>query len=311
MENKLLITPAPHITKHFSTNALMYSIMIALLPTAISGVVVFGVKSLFIMLISIGCSYVFDVLFKFLKNKKWDLFEFSSVVTGLMIALIFPVTVPLYFPVIAAFIAIVLFKGLFGGVGKNIFNPAGTARVILGLIFSGLTLSMFQGIALEGEVSSPLYYFMVGDFSSITIRSLFFGTAPAAIGTASIFCILVTGIMLMVYKVIDWIIPVSAIASFVVISLFGYGAISIIPFLFTGSFLFVSMFMLTDPTSSPNTFWGKFFYGLIFGLVSGLFRVNFILGETSVFVALLVANLFAPLLDKIFTPIPIGIKREG
>ena len=203
-----------------------------------------------------------------------------------------------------------MFKGLFGGIGKNVLNPAATARVILSFIFSGLTLTLFTGIALKGDVASPLYYFSNGDYSAITIRSLFFGTAPGAIGTASIFCILVCGIALMCYKVTDYVIPLGAFVAFTLTAWIGQGAIAIVPYLFSGSFMFVAMFMLTDPTSSPNTLWGKLCYGLIFGLTSGLFRVYFVLGETGVFVALLIANIIAPLLDKIFAPIPLGIRRE-
>lgn len=311
MANKLLVSPAPHVTKHFSTNGLMYAMFIALLPTAISGVVVFGIRSLYMMLIAVFSSYFFELFFDRLRTGKWEILDLTSVVTGFITALILPVSAPLYYPVIASFVAVIIFKGLFGGVGKNIFNPAGAARVVLGLLFSGLSLSLFSGIALEGEVLSPLQYFMSNDYSSITLRSLFFGTAPGAIGTASIFCIAVCGIMLMIYKVTDWLIPLGSIVAFSVTALIFKGAISIVPFMFTGGFMFVTMFMLTDPATSPNTSWGKLLYGLVFGFVSAFFRVNFVLGETSVFVALLFANLLTPLFDKIFAPRPLGLKREG
>ena len=310
MKNKLLVMPAPFKTKTFSTNAIMYCMLIALLPTAISGVVVFGLNALYIMLISVASAYLFDLLFGFLKDGKWKVINVQPVVTGFVTALILPASVPLYFPVIANFIAIVLFKGFFGGNGRNIFNPAGVARVILGFMFAGLTLDLFKGISLGGEVNSPLYYFEIGDYSTITLRSLFFGTAPSAIGTASIFCIVTCGIFLICYRVTDYIIPLTSFVAFTITTWVGAGAVAIVPYLFTGSYLFVTFFMLTDPTSSPNTAWGKLFYGLIFGLVSALFRVQFILGETSVFVALLIANLVAPLLDKIFAPKPLGIRRE-
>ena len=114
----------------------------------------------------------------------------------------------------------------------------------------------------------------------------------------------------MIYKVTDWVIPLTSLVGFTVITFIFKDAIAIVPYLFTGSFMFVTMFMLTDPTTSPNTMWGKLFYGLIFGLMAGIFRVNNVLGETGVFVALLTANLFTPLLDKIFAPRPIGIGKE-
>ena len=307
--NKLLVTPAPHSTKQITTNSMMYVMLLALLPTAISGVVVFGVRALGLIILSTVTGYFFDTLLTYLKTNKFAFSDLSGAVTGFMMALILPVSVPYYLPVVGSFVAVVLVKFLFGGTGKNIFNPAGAARVMLGLMFTALSLLAFKGIALEGNVSSPLYYYLSNDYATITIRSLFFGTAPGAIGTASIFCILVCGIILMCYKITDWTIPLGAVVTFTITAWIGKGAVSIIPYLFSGSFMFVIMFMLTDPTTSPNTVWGKLFSGLIFGAVAGLFRIYGVLGETGVFVALLFVNLISPLLDKIFAPRPLGLNR--
>ena len=311
MTKKLLVTPAPHITKPTSANIMMWAMIVALLPTAISGVMMFGFNALYIMLVSVGCSYVFDVLIMYSREKKFIWNDFSSIVTGLMVALVLPVTVPLYVPIIGSFLAIVIFKGCFGGLGKNIFNPTAAARVVLGLIFTGLTLELYTGTALGENVASPLAYFVNGDYSTITLRSMFFGNVPGAIGTASILCILVSGIVLMIFGITEFVIPVGSIITFVATTWIGGGAISIVPFLFSGGFMFATMFMITDPTTSPITVWGKLVYGLLYGLVAGLFRVFFIFGETSPFVAVLVVNLVAPLLDKIFAPKPIGVRRRA
>lgn len=311
MANKLLVRPAPHLTKHFSTQMLMFAMLFALMPTAISGIVNFGIRALYVILISMGSSYVFEICFNYIRKGKFNFVDISSLVTGLVTALILPVSVPLYIPVIASFLAIIIFKGCFGGLGRNIFNPAAAARMILGFIFAGLSLEMFSGTALDGNVASPLYYFMNGDYSAITIRSMFFGSSTGAIGTVSIICILIAGVVLMCCGVTDFVMPVGAILTFVISTWFFEGAIAIIPFLFTGSFMFVTMFMLPEPTTSPNTIWGKLVYGLLFGFIAGAFRANFILGETSIFVALIAVNLIAPLLDKIFAPHPLLKERRG
>lgn len=311
MNDRLVVAPAPHITKYHTTNILMFAMLVALLPTAISGVINFGFKALFIILISMASCYVFDVLFKYLKNRKLDWLDFSPLVTGFITALILPVNVPYYYPIIASFIAIVIFKGCFGGVGRNLFNPSAAARVVLGLIFTGLSLDLFVGSLALPNTMSPLSYFMLGDYQTITIRSLFFGTAPGAIGTVSIICILISGALLMAFQIVDFIIPICSLIGFIAMSWIFKGAVSIVPFLFSGSFLFATMFMITDPTSSPNTSWGKLFYGLIFGVLAGLIRVTFVAGETGVFVAVLIANLLSPLLDKIFAPHPIGVRRRA
>ena len=113
----------------------------------------------------------------------------------------------------------------------------------------------------------------------------------------------------MAFKITDYIIPVGSIITFIAVIWAMLGATAILPYLFSGSFLFVTMFMLPEPTTSPNTVWGKFCFGLMFGAIAALFRVFNILGETSVFMAVLIMNILAPLLDKIFAPRPIGVKR--
>lgn len=311
MNRKLYVSPAPHVTRGYSTTMLMFAMIIALTPTAVLGVINFGMKALWIILISVGSSYVFELLFKLMSGRRFYIDDISSIVTGYMTALVLPVSVPYWMPVVAAFIATVIFKCFFGGVGRNLFNPTAAARVLLAFVFTGLSMSMFTGTALGANVTSPLAYFMQGDFSSITLRSLFFGTTTGAIGTACILCIVVTGVLLMCFRITDYIIPIASIIAFVAITWGMGGAIAILPFLFSGSFLFAAFFMAPDPTTSPLTIWGKLLYGLIFGLLAGLFRCRFVLGETSVFVALLIVNILSPMLDKIFAPRPLGRRRRA
>ncbi len=311
MDNKLFVSPSPHAGKINSTMIMMIAMLIALVPTAFSGIIVYGARALLVIVLSMISAYGFDQLFNYIKRRKVYLLDFSSLVTGFVLALTLPVNVPLYFPIIGSFIAIVLIKGCFGGLGRNIFNPSAAARVILGLMFTSLTLNMFTGTAIGSNVTSPLAYFMTGDYSSITLRSLFFGTAPGAIGTVSIMCILIAGVLLCAFRIIDFTMPLGALVTFIATTWIFKGAVAVLPFMFTGSFLFATVFMLTDPVSSPHTIWGKLVYGLLFGLFAGLFRVFFVLGETSVFVALLMANLISPLLDKIFAPRPIGVTRRA
>lgn len=310
MNKKLIVSPAPHITGTNTTNVMMISMLVALMPTAIAGVINYGVRALYMIIISVVSAYLFELLFVYLKERRFVFVEYSSIVTGLITALILPVNAPLYYPLLASFLAVVVFKGCFGGIGRNILNPSAAARVTLGLLFSGLTLSLFVGAGPIENAGSPLSYFMMGDYSSITLRSLFVGSAPGAIGTASIICIIATGIMLMIFNITDFTIVVGSLITFIATVWVGKGSIAIVPYLFSGSFLFATFFMIPDPTTSPLTVWGKLIYGLLFGFVAGLFRVNFVMGETSVFVAILIVNIVAPLLDKIFAPHPIGVRRR-
>lgn len=308
-KEKLYVSPAPHFTNKINTVMMMLAMLIALVPSAVMGVINFGTKALWLILISVASSYVFDVLFRLLTKKKIFWYDFSSLVTGFMTALVLPVTVPYWLPVVATFLATVIFKASFGGLGRNILNPTAGARVVLGFVMAGLSLSLFRGTT-GNSVLSPLEYYLVNDYSSIPIRSLFFGSAPGAIGTACSFAIIIVGVCLMSFRITDYVMPCCALISFVVTVWIGDGAIAILPFMFSGSFLFATMFMLPDPTTSPCTIWGRFVYGLLFGLFAGLFRVTDVLGETSVFVAILMVNLLSPLLDKIFAPRPLCAKRK-
>jgi len=309
MNKKLYVSPAPHITKGLTTSWMMIAMLMALAPAAVMGVITFKLKALAIIAIAMASSYVFEILFRLLRRQKLFFFDCSSLVTGLMVALTLPVSVPYYFPVIGSFIATVIFKGCFGGLGRNIFNPAAASRVVLGFIFSGLSLALFKGTAIGANVLSPLEYFLKADYSSITIRSLFFGGTTGAIGTCCILCLLVTGIILMCIKVTDFVIPVCSLVTFVAITWATKGLIAVFPYLFSGSFIFAALFMVTDPTTSPVTVWGRLVSGLLFGAFAAMFRVRGVLGETSVFVAVLMVNFLAPMLDKIFAPRPIGARR--
>lgn len=309
MDRKLYVSPAPHVTSNMTTSTMMIFMIIALAPCAVLGVINFGLKALWLILISLASSYLFEVIFRLLNKQKIFYYDFSSLVTGLMTALILPVNVPYYVPVIASFLAIVVFKGFFGGLGRNLLNPTAASRVVLAFIFTGLSLTLFKGTALGPNVTSPLEYYLLNDYSSITIKSLFFGSATGAIGTVCILAILITGVLLMIFRVTDYYVPVCAIITFVITTWIGKGAIAIVPYLFSGSFLFATMFMLPDPTTSPCTVWGRFTYGLVFGVLAALFRIFGVLGETSVFVAILMVNILAPMLDKIFAPRPIGMRR--
>ena len=311
MNNKLLVTPAPHVTGSLSNQMMMVGILIALAPTAILGVINFGIRALFVILISMASSWLFEILFNLMVKKKAYFSDLSSLVTGFMTALVLPVSAPLYIPVIASFLAIVIFKGFFGGLGRNFLNPTACSRVLIAFVMTSLSMSLFTGTALGPNVTSPLAYFEVGDFSSITLRSLFFGTTTGAIGTSCILCILITGILLMFFKITDFVIPFASILTFVAIVWGISGSQAILPFLFSGSFMFCAMFMVTDPVTSPCTIWGKLVSGLLFGLFAGLFRVYHVLGETSVFVAVLMVNILSPLLDKIFMPRTIGARRRA
>ena len=309
MNKKLYVSPAPQITSERSTLLISFAVIFSFSALTAFAVTNFGMKALYMVLIGVGTSFVLDRMLSFIKDETLDWLDLSSVITGFVCTFLLPVSVPLWMPALGSAIAIFMFKFCFGGLSRNIFNPAAASRVILSAMFSGLNLTLFTGVSLGENVASPLFYFSQGDFASITLRSMFFGSAPGAIGTTAILCILICAVILMVGRFTDFMITLSSIVTFVAVTWVGSGAIAIVPFLFTGSFLFASVFMIVDPVTSPYTIWGRLIYGLMFGAIAGVFRVANLLGETSVFIAVLIMNLLAPLLDKIFRPRPLGIKE--
>ena len=185
MNKKLFVAPAPQITSRYTTLVMMVAMILAFIPTSVFAVVHYGTEAVLHILIGILTAYVLDRVLCFFKDKKVDWFDISAVVTGFMVALLLPVSAPFWMPALGSAIAIFVFKFCFGGLSRNIFNPAAAARVILASMFSGLNLSLFTGTAMGENVASPLYYFANGDYASVTVRSLFFGNVPGAIGTTA------------------------------------------------------------------------------------------------------------------------------
>ena len=301
-----LVTDGPHITKNYHTTIIMGMVMLSLLPAIVAGAINFGARALLVLLISVASFYGFEVAFSYLFYKKFDFTDISGILSGLIFGLTLPVNVPLYFPVVGGLFATLFIKMLFGGTGRNLFNPAASARVLLGVLFAGFSLSFFT-LEIEGaSMLSPITYFANGDYSAYTLTSMFLGSVPGGIGTSSILCVLIGAIWLIVAKLIDYKIPLFAVVGFIIITIIFKGEIAILPFAMTGSFLFAAIYMATDYVTAPSTEWGAVVYGLLFGVLAALFRVFGILGESGVFVALLLANSFAPLFDKIFKPRPVG-----
>ncbi len=301
-----LVTDGPHITKNYHSTLIMLMVILSLVPAIVAAAINFGAWALLILVVSVASFYGFDVAFSYLFYKKFDFTDISSVLSGIIFGMTMPVSVPLYYPVIGAAFSILFIKMLFGGTGKNLFNPAASARVLLGVLFAGFSLSLFTLTKDSAFMLSPITYFAEGDYSAYTLTSMFLGSVPGGIGTTSILCLFIGAIWLIAAKIVDYKIPLFSIIGFVVITVVFKGTIAILPLMMTGSFFFAATYMATDYVTSPSTEWGAVFYGLIFGVLAALFRVFGVLGETGVFVALLLANSLAPLLDRMFMARPIG-----
>ena len=321
MENQngfLTMTASPHIKSTIKTKHLMGDVIIALVPALIWSIYVFGFRALTLTLISCSSCVLFEYLYRKTMGKSNTVCDLSAVITGILLAFSLPVSVPLWIPVIGAFFAIVIVKQLYGGIGKNIVNPALAARVFLFVAYPAeLTLFTKPGVYLNPfsiNVSkaasdplviagaTPLAELKSGIIESADITSTFLGNMAGTIGEISATILLLTGIYLIIRNVITWHIPVSFILTVAVLTfIFPMADMSRVDFmlleLFSGGLIIGAFFMATDYVTSPVTPLGRIIYGVGCGLITVFIRYFGGYPEGVSF-AILIMNLFVWYLDK-------------
>lgn len=299
---KLIVRPAPFIKSKNSATRLMEHKILMLTVLVVVGVIFTGYKSGIILAVSLLSALIFELLYNFLVYEKKGLDDFSCVVTALTYTCLAGSNTPWYVPIIAMFFAVVVVKMVFGGFANNMFNPAGAAVVLIVIAFTNYA-SFATPIGI-GFARSPIENLANGVVEGFNIVDFFVGDVSASIGSVCATAVLVCALYLLILKVIDYKMPIIAIASylFFALCLNEFNIDFVLPYLFSGSILFVSFFMLTDYTTSPNTSLGQIIYSMIFGVLSAIFIKINLCGEMGVVVALIIANCFTPLFDRIIRP---------
>jgi electron transport complex protein RnfD len=283
----------------------MLDTLIALLPAFVWGCVAFGVRALTIALISVGVALASEILVCLVMRKKVTASDLSAVVTGLIVAMCLPVNVPLWMPAVGSLFAIVVVKQCFGGLGKNIFNPAAAAVVLLSV--GERAISYFAktspGAFYDVESKIPLDVLKAGVLPSDSILDLVIGNCAGAIGEVSSLLLVAGGVYLLIRRVISWRIPVSFIGTVALVTLVfpnynGVAAEFMIYELLSGALILAAFFMATDPATSPVTDLGKIIFGIGCGLITVLIRY-FGMSSEGVMYAILLMNLTVPLIEKI------------
>jgi electron transport complex protein RnfD len=296
-------------------------VLIAMLPIAVGAVVYFKWRAFFMMLISVLSCVFFEFLFNILAKKQQTIGDCSAMVTGFLLAFNMPVTAPLWLPPIGALFAIVVVKMLFGGLGKNIFNPAIAGRIFLFLSFakfmSGNWVDPFDGVSS----ATPLAYLKNTSGELVTITDKFsvldcmLGNVGGCLGETSAVLILLGGLFLLYKKVITWHIPVSFIGTVALITLIlpRFVDISAWQFMcyhiFNGGLFLGAFFMATDYSTSPITPFGRILYGIGCGLITVFIRYFGGYPEGVSF-AILLMNCFATYLDSKTIPKVFGGERR-
>lgn len=296
MENKLHISVSPHIHGKKTTQGIMLDVIIALLPTSVAGVVIFGLRALLVIGVCVASAILSEFLFNIITKRKQTISDLSCIVTGLILALNLPANVPLWQAVIGSAFAIIVVKCLFGGLGKNVVNPALTARVFMLVAFGSLAQPAFPVDATAG--ATPLVSIAEGNLPAL--KDLFLGTTGGAIGETCALALLIGGAYLLIRKVITWQIPVAFIGTVFLFSLFvkDFDVLTALSCVLSGGLILGAFFMATDYVTSPETPWGKIVYGVGAGLITALIRFWGVYPEGVSF-AILLMNILNPYINSL------------
>lgn len=308
LSNLLNVSSSPHVRGKVDTSRIMLYVIIALMPTTLFGIYNFGLRAALLVVVCIATCVISEYVFELIVKKKSTIKDLSAVVTGLLLALNLPSTLPVWQAVLGSVFAIVIVKMLFGGLGQNFMNPALGGRVFL-LVSFAATMTNFE---FDG-VSSATPLALLKDGQAVDTFAMFIGRTGGTIGETSALAILIGAIFLILVGVIDLTIPGTYIVSFLVfIILFGghgFDLTYIIGHLCGGGLMLGAFFMATDYVTSPITPTGKIIYGICLGVLTGIFRI-FGNSAEGVSYAIIFSNILVPLIEKVTIPRAFGIKKE-
>ena len=296
MENKLHVSFSPHIKSSNSTMRIMLDVIIALVPAIIAAVILFGIPALLVIATCVISAVACELLFNIIVKKEQTVSDLSAVVTGLILALNLPANIPLWQAAVGSAFAIILVKCVFGGLGKNIVNPAITARVFMLLAFGSMTSSVFPTGMDSASGATPLTDLDNGVVPNLV--DLLLGKNGGALGETCALALIIGGVYLMVRKVISWHIPVSFIGTAFLFTLLVEGGNfeSALAWTLSGGLLIGAFFMATDYVTSPSTAKGKIIFGIGAGVITVLIRFWGAYPEGVSF-AILLMNIVNPFID--------------
>lgn len=304
MSDLMKVSSNPHIRSKVTTSNIMLAVVIALLPAAGFGIYNFGLDALILIIITVATTVLTEFIYEKAMHKKITIGDYSAVVTGLLLALNLPSSAPWWIGVIGGIFAILVVKMLFGGLGQNFMNPALGARCFLLISYTSIMCN-FECDAYSG--ATPLANLKAGE--SVNILDMVIGRTSGTIGETSMIAIVIGACFLLLLGVIDLKIPGSYIVSFVIfIILFsghGFEPAYIAAHLSGGGLMLGAFFMATDYVTRPVTKKGQYLYGIILGLLTGIFRV-FGPSAEGVSYAIILGNLLVPLIEKITMPRAFG-----
>ncbi len=304
MSDLMKVSSNPHIRSKVTTANIMLAVVIALLPAAGFGIYNFGIDALILIVITVAAAVLTELIYEKAMHKKVTIGDFSAVVTGLLLALNLPSSAPWWIGVIGGIFAILVVKMLFGGLGQNFMNPALGARCFLLISYTSIMCN-FECDAYSG--ATPLASLKAGE--SVNILDMVIGKTGGTIGETSMIAIVIGACFLILLGVIDLKIPGSYIVTFTVFLILfgghGFDPAFISAHLAGGGLMLGAFFMATDYVTRPVTRAGQYVYGVVLGLLTGIFRIYGPSAE-GVSYAIILGNLLVPLIEKVTMPIAFG-----
>ena len=305
MSKLLNVSSSPHVRSNETTQSIMVDVAIAMLPATAFGVFQFGLHALLVLIVTIAACVLSEYVFEKITKRPCTISDFSAVVTGMILALNMPPEIALWIPALGGVFAIIVVKQLYGGLGQNFMNPALAARCFLLISFTG----QMSAFTLDGWTgATPLAVLKAGE--SVDVAAMFIGKIPGTIGEVSVIALLIGAAYLVVKKVISLRIPVTYILTTAVfVFIFGQQDLNyVLAHLCGGGLIFGAFFMATDYVTSPITPKGQIVFGILLGILTGLFRI-FGGSAEGVSYAIIISNLLVPLIERYTLPVAFG--KEG
>lgn len=309
-DRKFLVSPGPHIWWGYSVSKIMYIVVLALMFPTAAGVYFFGYHALSVIAVSVAAAVLTEYAVRKLRKRAFVM-DGSAVVTGLLLALILPPTIPLWMAAVGSVFSIAIVKEAFGGLGHNIFNPALGGRAFLAACFSVKMTTWVSPTGFGADAvttATPLSSNFIWEGGKLSLyRDLFLGNIGGSIGETSALLILVGGILLLALGIISWRIPVAYIGTVALLTLaLGQDAIFHI---LAGGLMIGAFFMATDYVTSPITARGKIIFGIGAGILTVVIRRFGGLPE-GVCYSILFMNAITPLIDRYVRVRPYGLVKK-
>ena len=305
MTKLLNVSSSPHVRSGVTTKNIMYDVAIAMIPATVWGVMQFGLYSLLVVAATVLSCVLSEYVFEVLMKKPVTISDGSALVTGMILGLNMPPSIPIWMPVLGGVFSIIVVKQLYGGLGQNFMNPALAGRCFLLISFAGSMNSFIDPMTNAVSGATPLA--VLKDGGSYDLAAMFLGKIPGTIGEISTLALLIGAAYLLAKKVISIRIPGTYILTFAIFAfIFGRQDLGyVLAEICGGGLIFGAFFMATDYVTSPITPKGQIIFGICLGILTGLFRL-FGGSSEGVSYAIIFCNILVPLIEKVTLPTAFG-----